>query len=84
MKPPTEAAAIPATPITQAEGTATVSSAERLAGVRRREREPARAAAREGRRADLFLAVQERGAVGSSPWIGSTVVRGGVAVRRPG
>ncbi len=36
--PPTEAAAMPATLITQAEGTATVSSAERLAGVRRRAR----------------------------------------------
>ncbi len=39
---PTEAAAMPATPITQAEGTATVSSAERLGGVRRRERDPER------------------------------------------
>jgi hypothetical protein len=45
-KLPTEAAAIPATPITQAEGTATVSRAERFAGLRRREREAARDAAR--------------------------------------
>lgn len=36
VSPPTEAAATPATPITQAEGTATVSRAERFAGVRRR------------------------------------------------
>ncbi len=36
---PTEAAATPATPITQAEGTATVSKAERFAGLRRRERD---------------------------------------------
>ncbi|CAM5655342.1 hypothetical protein SFUMM280S_08828 [Streptomyces fumanus] len=42
----TEAAAMPATPITQAEGTAMVNSADRLAG-RRREREAARAPARE-------------------------------------
>ncbi len=43
---PTEAAAMPATPITHAEGTATVSRAERLGGVRRRERDPEREAAR--------------------------------------
>lgn len=43
---PTEAAAIPATPITQAEGTATVSKAERFAGLRRRERDADRFAAR--------------------------------------
>ncbi len=46
VRAPTEAAAIPATPITHAEGTATVSSAERLAGVRRRERAALRAPAR--------------------------------------
>ena len=39
---PTEAAAIPVTPITQTEGTATVSSADRLAGWRRREERPPR------------------------------------------
>jgi hypothetical protein len=44
---PTEAAAIPATPMTHAEGTAIVSSAERLAGIRRRERLALRAATRE-------------------------------------
>src|SRR4051794_1996678 len=43
VKVPTEAAAIPATPITHAEGTAMVSSADRLAGARRRERAPLRA-----------------------------------------
>ncbi len=50
LSPLTEAAAMPATPITQADGTATVSRAERLAGVRRRDRPALRAAVRDAAR----------------------------------
>ncbi|MFE1755047.1 hypothetical protein ACFW88_31695 [Streptomyces anandii] len=67
-RPPTEAAAIPATLITQAEGTAMVSSAERLAGWRRRERDPLRDAVREA---------GIRGAGTTSSWSSSSVPRAG-------
>ncbi len=67
VRVPTEAAAIPATPITQADGTATVSSAERLAGGRRRER-AARAAVREPGTGPVSSWSSSRGVTaGSSP-----------------
>ncbi len=58
---------MPATPITHAEGTATVSSAERLGGVRRRERDAAREPGRGCGTGRISSWSSSRETAGSSP-----------------